>query len=392
MAPGGVTAGSDAKGDCLVRVKPADTSHIEMKTKAQALVGRGVQAVVEKTLAQYGSPNLAVSVEDYGSLDYVLAARTETAVREALSMDAAALEYVIPREASNVDRPRRSRLYAPGNNPRLLAGIEVHGADCVLLDLEDSVPLSEKASARILVKHALAAILFPEDVWVRINALANDGELDVREVLRGRPHGLCLPKVESAADVIELSKLLDKMETAYGIEPGFTKIMPIIETARGVLRCEEITAADPRIVMVAFGAEDFTRDVGAKRSWASLLFARSMIVAAATVAGIQASDTVFADLDDVEGLMKDTALARELGFDGKGAINPRQLAEIHGAFSPSADELAYAQRVVEAAETAERAGSGAVALEGKMIDKPVVERAQRLLKYGAQLGLGGAVA
>jgi len=385
----GVTAGSDAKGDCLVAVEPADSLRIEIKTKAQKLVAQGIQTVVESTLAQYGSPNLAVSVTDFGSLDYVLAARTETAAREVLSMEAAPLGAAIQRQASVVDRPRRSRLYAPGNNPRLLAGIEIHGADCVLLDLEDSVPLSEKTAARILVKHLLAAIAFPEDVWVRINGLDLGGEDDVREVLQGRPHGLCFPKVESAADVSRLAKLLDEVEAACCIEPGFTKIMPIIETASGVLHCEEIAAADPRIVMLAFGAEDFTRDVGAIRSRPSLLFARSMIVAAATAAGIQASDTVFADLNDTEGMAKETALARELGFDGKGAINPRQLAPIHRAFSPTEDELAYAQRVVEAAEGAERAGSGAVALDGKMIDRPVLERAKRVLKYGERLAQGG---
>jgi citrate lyase subunit beta / citryl-CoA lyase len=388
MATGGV-AGSDAKGDCLITVEPADALQIEIKTKAQALVAQGIQTVVENILAQYGSPDLAVTVQDFGSLDYVLAARTEIAVRNALALDAVTLDTGIQRSATAVDRPRRSRLYAPGNNPRLLAGIDVHGADCVLLDLEDSVPVSEKSSARILVKHLLAAIAFPQDVWVRINSLDTEGEADVREVLRGRPHGLCLPKAESEADIIRLSQLLDEVEAAYGVEPGFTKIMPIIETARGVLRSEEITAADRRIVMVAFGAEDFTRDVGAIRSRPSLLFARSMIVAAATVAGIQASDTVFADLTDAEGLAEETALARELGFDGKGAINPRQLAPIHRAFSPAEDELAYAQRVVEAADAAERAGSGAVALEGKMIDKPVLERAKRILKYGAQLAQGG---
>jgi citrate lyase subunit beta / citryl-CoA lyase len=388
MAMGGV-AGSDAKGDCLVSVESADALQIDIRTKAEALVAPGIQMVVERTLEQLGSPKLTVSVQDFGSLDYVVSARTETAVRKALSLAAVDPNTVVEREATAVDRPRRSRLYAPGNNPRLLAGIDVHGADCVLLDLEDSVPLSEKTSAQILVKHLLAAIAFPQDVWVRINEQDAGGEADVREVLRGRPHGLCLPKAESADDVIRLSKFLDEVEAAYGIEPGFTKIMPIIETARGVLRCEDIATADPRIVMVAFGAEDYTRDVGAIRSRPSLLFARSMIVAAATVAGIQASDTVFADLSDTEGLMKETALARELGFDGKGAINPRQLVPIHEAFSPTENELAYAAQVVEAAEAAERAGSGAVALDGKMIDKPVLERAKRLLKYGAQLAQGG---
>ena len=385
----GVVAGSDARGDCRISVGPAESTRIEIKTKAQDLVAAGIQVVVEKMLVQYGSPTLTVSVEDFGSLDYVLAARTETAVRELSALEAIPPGKPVQRQAAESDRPRRSRLYAPGNNPRLLAGIEVHGADCVLLDLEDSVPLSEKTSARILVKHLLSSIPVPEEVWVRINGLDSGGEDDVREVLQGRPQGLCLPKAESAADVTRLAKLLDEAESACGSESGFTKIMAIIETARGVLHCEEIAAANPRIVMLAFGAEDFTRDVGALRSWRSLLFARSTIVAAAAAAGIQASDTVYADLKNSEGLAEETALAREIGFDGKGAINPRQLSIIHDAFSPSKDELTYARRVVEAAEEAERAGSGAVALDGKMIDRPVLERAKRTLQYGEWLAQGG---
>jgi len=385
----GVMAGSDAKGDCRITVDPTKSQQIEVKTKAQNLVAPGIQTVANKTLARFGSPNLAVSIEDFGALDYVLAARIETAIREALSLEAAALDPALERAASEFDRPRRSRLYAPGNSPRLLAGIEIHGADCILLDLEDSVPVSEKAAARILVKHLLAAVAFPEEVWVRINGLDRGGENDVREVLLGHPHGLCLPKAESAADVTRLAKLLDEVEGACGIELGFTKVMPIIETALGVLHCEEIAAADPRVVMLAFGAEDFTRDVGALRTRHSMLFARSMIVAAATAAGIQASDTVYADLKDSEGLAEETALARELGFDGKGAVNPRQLSIIHDAFSPSEDEMAYARRVVAAAEEAGRAGSGAVALDGKMIDRPVLERAERTLKYGERLAKGG---
>ncbi len=387
----GHTAGSDAKSDCRVTVVEAKKPRIEVATKAQDLVAPGVRSVVELGLERCGNPALAVTVEDAGALDYVLEARLESAVRDALSSDAWVPDKPLTRTATVADRPRRSRLYAPGNNPRLLAGIEIHGADCVLLDLEDSVPVSEKAAARTLVKHLLASVSFPEDVWVRINGLDAGGEDDVREVLLGRPHGFCLPKAESAADVARLSELLSEVERAVGCEDGFTKIMPILETARGVLHAEEIALADPRVILLAFGAEDFTRDVGAVRSRRSLLFARSMIVAAAASADIQSSDTVFADLGDVEGLAKECLLARELGFDGKGAINPRQLATIHEAFSPSEDELAYARRVVAAAAEAEQSGSGAVALDGKMIDKPVLARAQRLIAYGEQLSANGSV-
>jgi citrate lyase subunit beta / citryl-CoA lyase len=385
----GTTVGSDARNDCRVTVARANSAAIEVETKAKDLVEPGIRTVVGRVLNRFGNPSLAVTVEDFGALDYVLEARIETAVREALSLEAMAPGKSPKRTVTIADRPRRSRLYAPGNTPRLLAGIEIHGADCVLLDLEDSVPVTEKSAARALVKHLLAAVAFPEDVWVRINSLDTGGEEDVREVLLGRPHGLCLPKAEAATDVKQLAALLDDVEDATGCEPGFTKIMPILETARGILHAEEIACSDPRVVILAFGAEDFTRDIGSLRSGRSLLFARSTIVAAAAAAGIQASDTVFADLSDEEGLAKECALARELGFDGKGAINPRQLAVIHDAFSPSEEELDYARRVVAAADEAEKSGSGAVALDGKMIDKPVVLRARRLIAYSERLSVKG---
>jgi len=379
--------GSEAKGDCLVEVRPEGRDGITIETKSGELLGAGIRSVVAETVTALGGGEVALRVADLGALDYVIAARVEAAVR-AVRPEAAPVTPSVDRATSDRDRPRRSRLYAPGSNPRLLAGIDIHGADCVLLDLEDSVPPEEKAAARILVKHLLAAVPFPEEVWVRINPLESGGLDDLEEILRGRPHGVCLPKAESAADVERLAEALSGIETEFGVPVGTTWIMPIVETARGVLHCEEVAAASERVVIVAFGAEDFTRDVGARRTRESLLFARSMIVAAATAAGVQASDTVFADLDDEAGLAAEAALARDLGFDGKGAINPRQLDAIHAAFSPTEEELAYAQRVVDAAEAAEAAGSGAVALEGKMVDKPVLERARRLIAYGVRLSGG----
>lgn len=382
-------AGSDAKGDCRVTAEASEDVRIDIATKAQDLVERGIRTVVDATLRRFDAGKVSVVVEDAGALDYVISARVETAVRDCLSATCTPLRPISPRAVSTPDRPRRSRLYAPGNNPRLLVGIEVHGADCVLLDLEDSVPLREKAAARVLVKHLLASVWFPHEVWVRINPLDLGGADDLGEVLQGRPDGICLPKAESADDVTKLAALLAEVESTCGIESGATKIMPILETATGVLHCEEVAAAHPRVVMVAFGAEDFTRDVGAQRSAESLAFARSRVVAGAASAGVQSSDTVYSDLADPDGLERECAMARRLGFDGKGAINPRQLDAIHAAFSPSKEELAYARRVVDAASEAERAGSGAVALDGKMIDKPVLARARRMIEYSRQLGSRG---
>ncbi|MGB2983448.1 MAG: aldolase/citrate lyase family protein, partial [Candidatus Bipolaricaulia bacterium] len=361
-----IYVGSGGKGDCTVSAEPSSERTIDVETKSVELLGRGIDAVVADTLDRLALKPVAVRVTDQGALDYVIRARVEAAVRGLFPEIRGLVEVTVERPASERDRPRRSRLYAPGNNPRLLAGIDVHGADCVVLDLEDSVPPAEKQAARILVKHLLASVPFPEDVWVRINPLDACGLDDLSEILAGRPHGICLPKAESAADVAELAEVLAARESEFGLESGSTWIMPIIETAKGVLRAEEISGAHERIVMVVFGAEDFTRDVGALRTRRSLLFARSMIVAAAAAAGVQSSDTVFVDLADSDGLSKEAELARELGFDGKGAINPRQLGPIHRAFSPTDEEIERARAIVDAAREAEVQGRGAVALDGKM--------------------------
>jgi len=382
--------GSDNKADCRVAVHAASASHIEVATKNRELLETGIRGVVSEVATQLGVEKATIEVDDQGALDYVVAARVEAALRAVFPEGTTLIRPSVTRAPSPRDHLRRSRLYAPGNNPRLLVGIELHGADCVLLELEDSVPLAEKAAARILVKHLLATVDFPEEVWVRINPLNTYGQDDLAEVLYGRPHGICLPKTESAEDVRVAAETMTRIEQEVGIPVGSTWIMPIIETAKGVLHCESIAAADRRVVSLAFGAEDYTCDVGAKRVKESLLFARSMIVAGAKAACVQASDTVFSDLEDEDGLIAETQAARDLGFDGKGAINPRQIGPIHAVFSPSEQEVEEARRIVAAAEEAQAKGLGAIAIGGKMIDKPVLERARKTLALAARIEKGGA--
>lgn len=385
-----VTVGSGNKGDCQVTVTSAPSFEVQIEAGNKRLVGQGIRAVVEETACALGVETARIAVDDKGALNYVIAARTEAALRAVFSEGAAPICPSVTRAPSPRDHLRWSRLYAPGNNPRLLVGIELHSADCVLLDLEDSVPLVEKGAARILVKHLLATVDFPEEVWVRINPLNTYGQDDLAEVLYGRPHGICLPKTESAEDVRVAVKTMTRIEQEVGIPLGSTWIMPIIETAKGVLHCEGIAVADERVVMLAFGAEDFTRDVGAKRVKESLLFARSMIVASAKAAFVQASDTVFSGLEDEEGLIAETQAARDLGFDGKGAINPRQIALIHTVFSPNEQEVEEARKIVTAAEEAQAKGLDAIVIGGKMIDKPVLERARKTLALAAWIKKGGA--
>jgi len=289
------------------------------------------------------------------------------------------------RVPADAYRPCRSRLYTAGNSPRLLAGVDSHGADCTILDLEDSAPPGEKAAARVLVKHLLGAVDCHREIWIRINPLALGGREDLAEVLEGQPHGVCLPKAESRRAVHELADEFRRAEQRLGFKVGSTSIMSIIETAKGVLHCEEVSEADERVVMVAFGAEDYTRDIGARRTDHSLPFARSRVVAGAKAYGVQASDTVTADLADDSGLADECARARDLGFDGKGAIHPRQIPAIHRAFPKNSEELAMAHTAIEAAREAEKNGGGVLAVDGRMVDRPVVCRAQQLVKYAEEL-------
>jgi len=381
--------GSANKADCRVTITPSNTLQIEVATKNRELLETGIRAVATKVCSTLGIEKGAIAVEDQGALDYVIAARVEQALRIFSPKKVAPVRPSVDRTRSARDRLRRSRLYAPGNNPRLLVGIDLHDADCALLDLEDSVPPAEKAATRVLVKHLLATVQFSEEVWVRINPLDTYGRDDLAEVLLGQPHGICLPKAESAEDVREVAATMARIENELGIPEETTWIMPIVETAKGVLHCEEIAAADDRVAVVAFGAEDFTRDVGAARTQESLLFARSMIVAGAKEARVQASDTVFSNLEDEQGLIAETQLARDLGFDGKGAINPRQIAPIHAVFSPDEQEVEEATRIVAAAEEAQAQGKGAIAIGGKMIDRPVLDRARRTLKLAEMAEKGG---
>jgi citrate lyase subunit beta/citryl-CoA lyase len=381
-------SGSGERADCRVRVAPADAVSIRVECGQPRLLEAGIRAVVEEVLAAHGGAPLEVTVEDHGALDYVLRARLEAALRRA-GMEPG-LPVVVSRPPADVDRPRRSRLYAPGNTPRLLAGVELHGADCVVLDLEDAVPPTEKLAARILVKHLLVAVPFPGEVWVRINPLEDGGLHDLRELIPARPHGFCLPKAESAAQIEAASEAIAETEAASGLEPGTILLMPILETARGILHSEAIADAGSRIACLAFGAEDYLRDTGASRGRDALLWARSRVVAAARAAGVQASDTVYAGVEDDVGLEDEARHARGLGFDGKGAIHPRQVAILHRAFAPSPEEIAHARRVVAAAEAAEAEGRGSIAVNGRMVDRPVLERARRLLRAVERTGEEGA--
>lgn len=280
----------------------------------------------------------------------------------------------------------RCYLYVPGNRERMLARAPTVGADALILDLEDSVPPSEKAATRGLVAAAIPRLAAQgQRVYVRINALGGGlAEDDLAAVVVPGLEGIALPKVEAASEVAHVAQILDRLEHERGLAPGSLQVRALIETPEGLLSAREIARA-PRLTAISLGAEDFLSVLGVSRSrtGVELLYARSHIVVAAHAAGVDPIDSVYVDIDDEEGLLEDTRLARQLGFKARSAIHPRQVGPIQKVFTPSDEEVTWARRVIAAYRQAEALGHASVAVDGKMIDIPIVERAQRLLARAA---------
>jgi len=374
-----IRVGTENERDCLVLIREGRGLSINVDTKV-SICRDDVVNLVKERIKKYGVKDAEIYIKEFGALDYVIKARLDYALYRFTGRRLK--EKACKRKETSRDRLRRSRLYVPGNNPRLLLNAGIFESDCIILDLEDSVPPDQKDSARFLVKEALRNLDFGEsEVWVRVNReFLND---DLREILLGNPHGICLPKSEGKEDVKEAEKLIERYESEYGVRG--TKLMPIIESAKGVVNLEEIVKSSDRIVAIAFGAEDFTRDIGGEKSWDSLLYARSRLVTVAKAFGVQALDTVYSDINDIDGLIEETKRIIKMGFDGKGAIHPEQIGYIHECFTPSKEDIEYAKKVMKAIEEAKKKGLGAVSLDGKMIDEPVVKRAERILRLGGIL-------
>lgn len=268
--------------------------------------------------------------------------------------------------------PPRSWLFVPAlRAPEWLPKAFASGADVVIVDLEDATAPEEKDRAREVVRQ-LQLREARGDAFVRVNASTDRLHADLRAAVEAGAHGVVLPKMQDGAEVVDVAR---------SIADGGLAIMPIVETARGVLNAAAIAAADECVCALGFGGEDLCADTGAVRTveGTELIVARGMVVLAAAAAGVGAVDTPWLDLADHEGAGREAAAARALGFAGKLLIHPAQVRPVHAAFTPSASEVRHASAVVLAAEEAERAGSGVAVHEGRMIDRPVLLAARRVL-------------
>ena len=286
---------------------------------------------------------------------------------------------------------RRTLLYVPGNMPSMLQNIPLFQCDGVIIDLEDAVPLSEKDAARILVKRYLESYKERnKEILVRINGLDTKWALDdLKAILPGIPDGIRLPKADTPEIVERLDTLLTEYEEELGLELGFFKILPSIETAQAVINATAIARASPRLIGLAFGAEDYTAtmEINRTKGGEELFNARMNVLWAAKAAGIQAIDSIFADVNDMEALRVETELIKRLGFTGKCLVNPRQTDVIHEVFAPKQDEIDYALQVMEAIKRAREMGTGVISLKGKMVDMPVVIRSARVLRTARAHGM-----
>lgn len=281
-------------------------------------------------------------------------------------------------------------MFVPGNNPGMMQDAFIYGPDSIMLDLEDSVTMAEKDAARLLVYNALKTIDYGQtEMVVRVNPLSTPyGRKDVEAVVKAGVDVIRMPKTETAEEIVELEAEIEKVERELGCV-GRTQIMAAIESALGVVNAYAIATASKRMMGIALGAEDYCANLKTQRTpeGSELLLARETIVVAARAAGIDALDTVYSNLNDMETFRREVETIKKLGFDGKSIINPRQIEIVNEVFAPTQKEIDKARTILAAIKEAEEKGSGVIAVNGKMVDRPVVLRAQRTIDLAIASGI-----
>lgn len=284
---------------------------------------------------------------------------------------------------------RRALLYMPGDDRHKIEKATTLGVDCICMDMEDGVAMNKKAEARATIARALQELDFGKsEKLARINAVGSGLENeDIRSVLPYRPDGIVIPKMEELSQVQWASEIIEAVELQNGWPVGSIRILVDVETARGILGLREI-ASHPRLDALIFGGEDYAASVGATRTKEAieLLCAREATVAAASAFGLQAIDIVAIDFKDLDALREESEFGARLGFTGKQIIHPAQVGPVQTAFTPGAEAIAHAKRIVETFEASQAKGAGAYALDGKMIDRPLLKNAQKVLDRAKAAG------
>ncbi|HKK42689.1 MAG TPA: aldolase/citrate lyase family protein [Bacteroidales bacterium] len=385
-------SGPKIRSDCeiILELKESGGIVIDLTSRVESLYGESIRDLATEILSFYGINNASVRIIDSGALPFVIAARTEAAVKQLLPSDLEYLPDFYERNRYPVirDRVRFARLYLPGNNPSLMINAGLHGAEGIILDLEDSVAPDRKDEARILVRNALRQVdFYGAERMVRINQ-GELGQKDLKAILPHNVNLILIPKCENAGQVNNIDLEIQAISRSLNL-PEKVYLMPIIENAVGVENAYEIATSSKNIVAMAIGLEDYTADLGVQRTreGKESFYARTRIISAAKAAGLQPIDSVFSDVSDMEGLKANVSESRSLGFEGMGCIHPRQIKVIRQGYAPDENEIEKSKKVVLAFNEAREKGLGVVALGSKMIDPPVVARAQRTIDLALSLGM-----
>jgi len=385
-------SGSEIRSDLHVKIEIRDAGgiQVQLESRVEPYYGVSIRRQAEEVLEALGLRHAILEIRDEGALPFVITARIEAAARRAGVGEGTRVlpDRVALPEPSSRDRLRRSRLYIPGSEPKYFINAALHGADGVILDLEDSVHASEKDAARLLVRNALRAVDFARcERMVRINQLPL-GLSDLDEIVPESPDLILIPKVETPDQVAEVARRSREIQSEYGINRPMW-FMPILESALGIENAFAIAKAAESIAALTIGLEDYTADLGVAKtqSGAESLYARQRLVNAARAAGVQAIDSVYGDVGNLEGLRTWALNSRAMGFGGMGCVHPMQIPSIHEAFAPTSTEIEKAKKIVAAYENAQEKGLGVVSLGSKMIDAPVVQRAIKLIAQARTMGL-----
>lgn len=379
-----------SRSDCFVSLKITNVGgiKIDLKSKVKGLYGNAIEKLCKEELAFFEIENAKISIADTGALDFTIAARIETAIKQAIETDKEFLLNIIEENkySTKKDDFRFSRLYLPGNSPKMMLNAGVHKPNGIILDLEDSVAPAKKDEARLIVRNALRSVdFYGAERMVRINQLPMGLE-DIKYVASHNVNLILLPKCESAEQIHKVEAEIEKERKKHAFTYPIY-LMPIIESALGIEKAFEIATASENLVAMAIGLEDFTADLGVKRTkeGKESLYARTRIVNACKAAGIQPIDSVFSDVADEVGLRNTVKESKMLGFEGIGCIHPRQITPIHESFAPEKDEIEKAKKIVLAFKEATEKGLGVISIGSKMIDPPVVKRAERIVSLAISL-------
>ncbi|BAX78989.1 aldolase/citrate lyase family protein [Labilibaculum antarcticum] len=389
------TAGNfdaNGKGDCFVSIELKQSEGIifKLESKVKVFYGKSIEALCRSILSFFSVENALVVINDSGALPYVIAARLESAIKQVVSSNKDFLFDFLPDNLykSNKDQFRFSRLYLPGNTPYMMLNAGIHKPNGIILDLEDAVAVSKKNEARYIVRNALRSQNFyGAERMVRINQ-GQFGLEDLTFIVPHNVHLILIPKCESRAEIDRVEEEIAKIKQKVNLIRDIF-LMPIIETALGVENAYEIASASRNIVAMAIGLEDYTADLGVQRtnSGAESLYGRMRVVNACHAAKIQAIDSVFSDVGDMQALAENVKRSKSLGFQGMGCIHPRQISVIHENFAPNCDEIERAKKIVNAFYEAESMGLSVVSVGTKMVDPPVVKRQLKVLELAINLGI-----